>query len=103
MALVAVQEAHARASDARALAVWHARRAGVTSRRLGELLGMAHKNVLMLERRGGELVDAVGAIPPRRIADVDVAPEPVGPVCIRAGCPLPAGEGGRFCAGHRWS
>src|SRR5205807_6333267 len=123
--LEAARAALAAANDARAVAVWEARRSGVTLRRLGVLLGMAHKNVLELERRGAEVVASGRPVAPVVVAPLpdpvapvvapDTTPEsprPAAPVvrlvvagaaCLREGCPLPAAEGVRFCRAHQWN
>lgn len=114
--LAAAQDRLRAATDARAAAVYEARCAGVTLRRLGALLGMAHKNVLVLERRGAELLDApavaravgaaTGGSPGPGVSPHGGkrAPESdPGPVCLREGCPYPAADGHRFCRAHQWS
>lgn len=53
--LAEAQRVHAAATDARALAVYRARRRGATLTAIGKLLGMHHKNVIALERRGAGL------------------------------------------------
>ena len=73
-----------RANDARAVAVWRARRAGITSRQLGELLGMAHKNILVLERRGAQVAERPTAAEAVPCLVVDHTPEPVRVVVAEA-------------------
>lgn len=53
--LEVARRVHASATDARALAVYRARRRGATLQAIGTLLGINRKNVLTLERRGEEL------------------------------------------------
>lgn len=68
--LSAAQLEHIWATEERALAVWRARQAGVKGAAIADMLGMARKNVLELERRGGEIATGRGVahLPPPPVA-----------------------------------